>query len=185
MISSKTITFILLPVILLVLFSTTCYSQGRNNIWCFGDSAGIDFNQSPPAPIVSSVRSRGSCISIADSIGRLLFYANDRMGNGNNSTIVWNSMHTMTPNGDTLQGEGFYNELIIIPKPGFSNLFYLFVGNETFPGSEGLYYSIIDMNQNGGLGDVIQRNIKLNSDPITDCLTAIRHANGLTSNPIA
>ena len=127
-------------LLLLILSYTNNFAQGRNNIWCFGDSAGIDFNQSPPVPIVTSVRSRGSCVSIADSLGNLLFYANDRVGNGNNSTRVWNKQDNLMYNGDSIQGEGVYNELVIIPKPGQINFFFLFTGNEVFPGSEGLYY---------------------------------------------
>ena len=178
MISKKKITGYLLPVILFITTNTNCFSQGRNNIWCFGDSAGIDFNQSPPVPIVSSVRSRGSCVSVANSFGNLLFYANNRMGNGNNSTLVWDAQNNLMINGDSLQGEGVYNELVILPKPGSTSNFYLFTGNEIFPGAEGLYYSLIDMSQNGGLGIVSQKNIQLNTDPITDCLTGIKHANG-------
>lgn len=178
MISKKKITGYILPVILLFLLNTNSYSQGRNNIWCFGDSAGIDFNQSPPVPFVSSVRSRGSCVSIADSLGNLLFYANDRVGNWNNSTRVWDAHNNLMQNGDSLQGEGLYNELVIIPKPGSVDLFYLFTGNESFPGTEGLYYSLIDMSQNGSLGNVIQKNIQLNTNLIADCLTGIKHANG-------
>lgn len=172
------ITDLLLPVILFFIFNINCHAQDRNNVWCFGDSAGIDFNQSPPAPIFSSVRSRGSCVSIADSLGNILFYANDRAGNWNNSTQVWNSQNNLMISGDSIQGESLYNELIIIPKPDDNNKFYLFTGNEVYPGSEGLYYSIIDLNQNGGLGVVAQKNIQLNTDPITDCLTGIKHANG-------
>ena len=165
-------------LLLLILSYTNNFAQGRNNVWCFGDSAGINFNQSPPVPIVTSVRSRGSCVSIADSLGSLLFYANDRVGNGNNSTRVWNVQHNLMSYGDSIQGEGLYNELIIIPKPNNTNTFYLFTGNEVFPGTEGLYYSLIDMSQSGGLGNVIQRNIQLNSNLIADCLTGIKHANG-------
>ena len=58
------------------------YSQNRNNIWCFGDSAGIDFNQTVAAPINTNLDTRGSCTSIADSTGNLLFYASTE-GYGN------------------------------------------------------------------------------------------------------
>jgi hypothetical protein len=165
-------------VITFFISEVPCFAQGRNNIWCFGDSAGIDFNQSPPVPIISSVRSRGSCVSIADSVGNLLFYANDRVGNGNNSTLVWNSQNNQMANCDSIQGEGLYNELVIVPKPGSTNYFYLFTGNEVYPGTEGLYYSMIDMSQNGNLGNIVQKNVKLNQHLIADCLTAIKHANG-------
>ncbi|MBK9413038.1 MAG: hypothetical protein IPN61_06355 [Bacteroidetes bacterium] len=63
--------------ILIILFLTlnyfSLYSQKQGNIWCFGDSAGIDFNQSPPTTFTSSVRNRGSCCSIADTSGSLYF----------------------------------------------------------------------------------------------------------------
>jgi hypothetical protein len=177
-IQKRIVINVVFQVIILFIFSIPTQGQGRNNFWCFGDSAGINFNQSPPVPIITSVRSRGSCVSIADSLGSLLFYANDRAGNGNNSTLVWNSQNNQMTNGDSIQGESLYNELVIIPKPGSTKLFYLFTGNEVYPGTEGLYYSLIDMSQNSGLGAVINKNIQLNTGLITDCLTGIKHANG-------
>ena len=66
-------TFIFL---LLIFFPELSNCQKQNNIWCFGDSSGIDFNDSlNPIPISTSVRTRGSCVSYADSSGQLLFYA--------------------------------------------------------------------------------------------------------------
>src|SRR5687767_2674588 len=52
------------------------YAQFSNAIWCFGDSSGIDFNDlANPIPIVSWADSRGSCGSISDTSGVLLFYS--------------------------------------------------------------------------------------------------------------
>ncbi|MBK7388265.1 MAG: hypothetical protein IPI23_04075 [Bacteroidetes bacterium] len=34
------------------------------------------------------------------------------------------------------------------------------------------------MKANGGLGEVIQKNIQLQSLPMVDCLTAVKHGNG-------
>lgn len=46
----------------------------RNNIWCFGDSSGINFNNGGvPSPISIAFRTRGTCVSISDLLGNLLF----------------------------------------------------------------------------------------------------------------
>ena len=63
-------------IALLTFLSLKAIAQNRNSIWCFGDSAGIDFrNVSMPVPISTGMDGRGSCASISDSVGNLLFYA--------------------------------------------------------------------------------------------------------------
>lgn len=60
---------------LFLVFSGIALGQYLNNIWCFGDSAGIDVSIPNNPVLFSSVMdSRGTCCSIADSTG-LLFYA--------------------------------------------------------------------------------------------------------------
>ena len=49
-------------------------------------------------------------------------------------------------NGDSIQGVGFYEELIILPKPESSNLYYLFAINPYIYQPVGAFYSVIDMN---------------------------------------
>ena len=162
---------------LAIIFSAlNLFSQNRNNIWCFGDSAGIDFNQSPPVPIVTSLDTRGSCVSIADSVGGLLFYANTRATLIGNTTRIWSKNNLLMQNGDSVVGRGWYNELIIIPMPDNPNKYYLFSVGVT--SVYGFYYSVIDMNLNGGLGAVTQKNVQLNSYKSWDCIAAIKHANG-------
>ena len=168
--------------ILVILFLTlnyfSVYSQKQGNIWCFGDSAGINFNQSPPSTFTSSVRSRGSCCSIADTSGSLLFYANTGSGVLGSTTLVWTSEHQLMQNGDSIVGQGWYYELVIVPNPASNNTFYLFSIGVTNSGDSGLYYSVVDMNMNGGLGAVTQKNIQLQPFKIDDGLTAIKHGNG-------
>ena len=69
-------------------------AQNRNSIWCFGDSAGINFsNINNPVPITTAMRGRGSCVSIADDSGNLMFYSNTY----SYLTLVWNALNdTMT-----------------------------------------------------------------------------------------
>ncbi len=156
-----------------------CTAQNRGNIWCFGDSAGIDFNNmNNPVPISTALRSRGSCASIADTSGNLLFYANDRSGfPGDYSTLVYNSLNNVMPHGDSIIGEAWYNEIIIIPWPDNDSLFYLLsISSALGPG--GLYYAIIDIKADAGKGDVISKNNQLIPLAMTDCLNAVKHGNG-------
>ncbi|MEO8146565.1 MAG: T9SS type A sorting domain-containing protein [Bacteroidia bacterium] len=158
------------------------YSQKRNNIWCFGDSAGIDFgNLSNPSSFQSGMDARGSCSSIADKNGSLQFYSSTSYKPLWSTGViklgaVYNSYHQLMQNGDTLIGRGWYNEIVIIPNPADSNLYYVFTAGVT--SIYGLYYSVVDLSLGGGLGAVVQKNVQLQSFPIVDCLAAIKHGNG-------
>src|SRR5688572_2342783 len=164
-------------VLWLILISVSAFAQNRNSVWCFGDSAGIDFsNISNPIPIASSLDTRGSCASISDSLGHLLFYSNTRAAMVGNTTLVWNSSNQIMQNGDNIVGRGWFRELVIIPDPADNGLYYLFSIGVT--SIFGLYYSIIDMNQNGGLGAVVQKNLQLLNYQMADGLQAVKHGNG-------
>ena len=153
------------------------FSQNKNTIWCFGDSAGINFNDPlNPLPISTSLDTRGSCVSIADSTGNLLFYADTRSNIVVYTTQIWNAANDLIENGDSIIGGNWYNDLIIIPKPDMPTQYYLFcMGSSAL---DGLYYSVVDMSENGGLGKVIQKNMVLHSYQGWDGFTAVKHANG-------
>jgi len=155
------------------------YAQNRNSVWCFGDSAGIDFGSGLPVTFQSGMDSRGSCVSISDNNGNLLFYAATMYKYAisiDNSTFVFNSTGSVMQDGDSIVGEGWYQELVIVPNPANDSVYYLFSINVT--GNNGLVYSIIDMKQNGGLGAVTAKNIQLQSFEQVDCLNAVKHGNG-------
>lgn len=156
-----------------------CNSQNRGNIWTFGHYAAIDFNSSQPAADSSKVRSRGSCVSISDVSGNLLFYAFTRAGVFGNSALIYDRTHQQMLNGDNILGEGWYHELVIIPQPGSDSLYYLFCIGVTGISTPGIFYSKINLSANGGLGAVIQKNVQLpNYSRMVDCLTAVKHGNG-------
>ena len=165
---------------LISLITFFCIAQNnKNNIWCFGDSAGIDFrNTSNPTTFGSAVDSRGSCVSIADSNSNLLFYAFTRAASGVNTTLAMNKNHQVMDAGDSIVGEGWYQELVIIPFPDSGGLYYLFSMGVAGGNPYGLFYSLIDMNQNSGLGKVIAKNIQLSSLSGFDGMTSIKHGNG-------
>ncbi|MBK7964585.1 MAG: hypothetical protein IPK10_04320 [Bacteroidetes bacterium] len=61
-------------LIILILFANSLSAQFTDRYWIFGDSAAIDFkNLSNPQPSNSILRVRGTCASICDSAGDLLF----------------------------------------------------------------------------------------------------------------
>ncbi|MEZ5107964.1 MAG: T9SS type A sorting domain-containing protein [Bacteroidia bacterium] len=166
-------------IVALFLITSACYAQNQNSIWCFGDSAGINFqNINNPVPFSSGMVGRGSCTSISDTIGLLQFYSFTREGIGNFSAQIFTNQHQIMQNGDTVQGEAWYNELTIIPKPNSNNLYYLFSMSETNVPTQGMWYSLVDMNANGGLGSVIVKNVRMNNFRNADCVTAIKHGNG-------
>ena len=124
--------------------------------------------------------------SISDSAGNLLFYTNGiYIANSLDDTLA-NSRDfnpgTLT-NSWINWGFPFSQATLIIPFPEHSNLYYLFheSGEPAINSIQpmNLRYSIIDMNRNNGLGEVIEKNISLLEDTLyAGELTAVKHANG-------
>jgi hypothetical protein len=156
------------------------YAQKQDRIWCFGFNSGIDFNDTiNPVPFSSVLpqNAMGSYASIADNNGNLLFYTAgirwDTLG-----ARVYNRNFQVMQNGDSIRGQpNRAQPLIIIPFPGDNNKYYLFsfsyISYQT-----ALHYSIIDMQQDGGLGAVIQKNNFLFRDTLCEKMNAVRHGNG-------
>lgn len=172
---------------LFLFFLSTSHASAQftDRYWCFGDSAGIDFrNLNNPIPGESVLRSRGTCASICDSSGNLLFYCGDphvdlwlQPGTYYFGMIL-NKDHQIMEGGDSLVGTLLYREMIIIPNPGNTQQFYVFMAGITPTTNPGLYYCLVDLSYNGGLGKVIQKNIQLQTFPVCDGLAAVKHGNG-------
>ena len=173
-----------LILVLLMMGSTQLsFSQKyKGDVWCFGDSAGIDWSTpTNPTTFISVNRGRSGTVSLCDSLNKLLIYAGF-FANGMTSQIkcrVNNRYHVAVNNGDSIFFEEWYHSLVFIPKPGNDSIVYLFtniVTNALDP--YGLYYSIINYKANNDSGIVVQKNIQLNNLPAFDGLAAIRHGNG-------
>ena len=158
---------------LLITFQS--FSQNEAST-CFFGNMGLDFRTLPPQPIYPiPMVSWESPASICDSLGNILFYTN-----GGNSPLapgitgaVWNANHSIMENGILGDSSGCvssYQGAIILPFPSDnlktnSNLYYLFTKDcveSSFSSpsfNSGLTYAVIDMNQNAGLGKVIQKNV--------------------------
>ena len=93
-----------LLIVFFLAMSFYATAQNRNSVWFFGDSAGIDFsNISNPVPITTAMRGRGSCASIADGAGNLLFYSNTYTY----LTLVWNALNDTMTNSYPMGGGGY------------------------------------------------------------------------------
>jgi gliding motility-associated-like protein len=159
-----------LPLFILCAFTTSLTAQKEANIWYFGHHAGLDFNSGIPVPLTAGAMSTDEgCASIADADGALLFYTD--------GTYIWNKNHIQMPNGNGLLGHKSSTQSgVIIPKPGALNIYYVFTVDFTAnPG--GITYSEVDMNLDGGLGDVTAvKNVQLIT-PACEKITAVLHEN--------
>ncbi|OFY67509.1 MAG: hypothetical protein A3H98_13855 [Bacteroidetes bacterium RIFCSPLOWO2_02_FULL_36_8] len=169
----KLIPFTNRNTILLLLFITLCndsFSQKERNIWYFGDFAGLDFNSGIPVALTNSNMSTyDNCASVADCNGALLFYSN--------GVNVWNKNHAIMPNGSGLLGNtSGGNSAFSVKQPGVNSFYYLFT-IDFGAGPNGLRYSIIDIDLQGGLGDVTSTKNKILVNPSTEKITAIVHSN--------
>lgn len=163
-------------IVVFCLVSSITQAQYSNAIWCFGDSAGINFNNG--TTFNCNVKSRGSCVSISDSLGSLLCYAYTRATLAGPTTKIYNGQHQLLLNGTNIIGQGWYRELTFVPFPDNDSLLYLFSVGVTNSSLTGLFYSLINYKNNGGLGEVISKNNQLLNYDACDGLTAIKHGNG-------
>ncbi len=152
-------------VLLLLLISAGTsraqYNIKENNIWIFGNRAGLDFNGSNPALLTTPEipgNSTGSAVA-TDSTGKLLFYTN--------GYAVWDKNNQIMPNGNTifpvvgrLSPFSGTQGALIVPVLDNPNQYYIFSQEATSnsandAGVSRMWYSVVDMTLNGGLGDIV------------------------------
>jgi hypothetical protein len=182
---------------LVILYSCTVgVAQKHDYIWVSGSiNAGGnigDFHELPLDfyPQTIALNLSVSSANIADSSGQLLFYTN--------GCAIANAQHEIMENGDDIN-PGYVHEVqcaygytagmqscLILPHPGNTDLYYLFhkhiiyVNDPIFDViTDVLYYSLIDISLNNGLGAVIEKNVPILTLSLTyGQLTSVKHANG-------
>lgn len=164
----KTTIKSLLLITLLLLLTLQAYSQREADRWYFGYNCGLDFSAGIPLVVYDGKthQSTPGVGIICDSLSNLLFY-------GSFDTI-YTSQHTEMENGSTFiaPGGGTQSNLIV-PWPESDSLFYMFKFDQ-----QGLYYNIIDMSKNDGLGAVIEKDVPLMfAWDAHGLLTAAKHKN--------
>jgi gliding motility-associated-like protein len=145
-------------IILLIFVPVILSAQGKEAYnWYFGNRVGIAYHTGEAVAVdTSAIFCHQTSASVSDSAGNLLFYSN--------SESVWNRNHAIMPNGDSLYGwSGRQNTVVAIPAPGRAMIYYLFTSkySDNLNSVNDCRYSLIDMNADAGLGDVIEKNIPL------------------------
>jgi len=153
----KVITLVYLSF--LVTFSAKAQQE---NVWIFGTHAGVEFNTAPPASLTSSIMSTEACASVCNDSGELLFYTD-----GNK---VWDKDDHVMPDGPALITDMLYIDstwltptmstsqgALITPVPEHPDQYYIFSMTSVEYGANygRLYYSVVDMTLNDGLGDIV------------------------------
>lgn len=132
---------------LLLITPATAIAQGEFSNWYFGTNAGMTFKTGGPQKVALSAMQAGEGVaSISDASGNLLFYSN--------GLKIWDRTHQLMKNGnDLLGGLSSAQGVLILPDPGNLKRYYVFT--VTASGTAGtLSYSIVDMDGNGGFGEV-------------------------------
>jgi len=148
----------------------------RTYHWYFGDKAGIDFSSGQPVAVTDGEMSVfEGCSSMSDKQGNLLMYTDGK--------TVWNRNHQVMPNGTGLgmPTSTPTQSSVIVPMPGNDRYYFIFHltaydwkkdGKET----HGLKYSVVDMELDGGMGDLIEKN-NLLLEPVSEGINAVMHDN--------
>lgn len=183
----------------LLLFSMSLTAQKHDYIWYFGYANNssdsklggmtMTFHQSPPRIYPEKKKidlGLYTCIC-SDSSGHMAFYTN--------GISIQNKTHNLMENGDTINPGYLWNKYktqsytgeatpMAIPAPGYHNHYYLIhlateLDNDYYKNP--LYYSLIDMNANNGLGKVVKKNQVLIQAPAKGSLlipVITKHGNG-------
>jgi len=162
----------------LFLSSQMFFAQKEASHWYFGHNAGLDFSGGDPIFDTSgSLNTIEGCATISDSEGNLLFYTD--------GTSVWNRRHFIMPTGKGLFGDSSSTQsAIIVPNPENDQIYYIFTVDWS-QGNQGMNYYTVDMQLDGGFGDVIgvrglpKRELLLRP-PTSEKITAVQVFNDIT-----
>ncbi|WP_255502152.1 gliding motility-associated C-terminal domain-containing protein [Algoriphagus sp. AK58] len=133
-----------------------------NNIWYFGDGAGLDFNPDPDdenAPVPRPIEQRhpqnipAGTTTISDQAGQVLFFTDGQS--------VWDLNGDLMQNGEDIGGDNTASQSVIaVGVPTQPTLFYLFTTQASANGSNTVSYSLVDIKSENltGVGNVVTKN---------------------------
>ncbi|HZV70552.1 MAG TPA: hypothetical protein VFG10_13450 [Saprospiraceae bacterium] len=167
----RPVTTLLLSALFLFALQNYATAQKQNNVWYFGQNAGLDFNTTSPTPLEGELNTTEGNAAISDTVGNLLFYTD--------GINVWDRSHSLMPNGFGLKGgKSSTQSALIVPLPKSRTKYYLFTASDIVS-PRNMNYSVVDMLLNNGYGDIITttKNTFV-MDSIGEMLTAVLHPNG-------
>ncbi|MEM1405930.1 MAG: T9SS type A sorting domain-containing protein [Bacteroidota bacterium] len=166
------------------LFFRFAWAQKEANYWVFGEGGGLNFTNNQLNFFESEVDLFGVTAVVSDqNSGELLFYSD--------GLYIWNKNHEIMQNGSEIKTGSNHQDsprivpsqpLIIVPRPGINDEYYLFHLNEiesSLLENADLYYTIVNTGLNNGNGEVKQgdKNFFVKGN-LALKITAVPHANG-------
>lgn len=147
--------------ILVFLLPLSTSAQREGGIWFWGGGYAMNTNASPAAPGAPPLLLWGGNYAATSTYshtnGTLWFYvrltsvSEPMVFRANGASIAGSDLMS-DHGGNSNNGGG----AIIIPRSGYPNQFYIFHSL-----NNGLFYSLLDMSLNGGLGGIVQKNVPL------------------------
>jgi len=146
-----------------------------NNIWYFGDGAGLDFNPDPDDPDAPTPRPienphpqniPAGVTTVSDQAGEVLFYTDGQ--------TVWDLNGNPMQNGEDIGGDNLSTgSVLAIPVASDETLYYLFTTQQGAGGENEVKYSLVDIKGDNpdGIGNVVTKDNFLFS-PSTEHATA-------------
>ena len=178
----------LLPILLILLciqgsaqmYDATWVMGYANTIYKFNSNSIYRVDSFPASKSLFFTLS-GGCMS--DKNGNLLYLSNGQQINDRNDNLMEGGDQLDVRYLNTTEGYDFRQNPMSLPMPGSDSLYYFFYEaywDSSVIENSRLYYNIIDMSANNGLGEVISQNNILIDTFITDGgLSACMHANGI------
>ncbi|MCC6724808.1 MAG: PKD domain-containing protein [Saprospiraceae bacterium] len=184
----------------LLLCLLDCSAQNHDHVWLFGYGSGpistewggtvFDFNKNPPllSYKYNEMNFDQTGSSICDSIGNLQLFTN--------GVSVYNKEYNMMQNGNYLSPGPYWNGhfqdgfrlpqgVMSIPHLDGSNRYFVLHADMQYPmnglgyHTKNFYYSIVDMDLEGGNGKVVEKNKLIMVDTLEPGkITAVKHGNG-------
>ena len=162
-------------ILLLSIVINNAIAQTRTDNWTFGENSGINISALDHTVSVLNninIYAPASATTISDNNGNLVLYSN--------GGVSVNKDHQFIKTNKEIGGE--FNKAqssIIIPKPGSSNIYYVFgtrvngSPNIFDPISPGLYYSEVDVEKK----EIVKKRTAVLNTPTTK-VTAVHHIDG-------
>jgi hypothetical protein len=151
-----------------------CLGQRQADTWYFGnDGSGLHFDDDCGVTVLTDGPINGyeGCATVSDaSTGEYLFCTN--------SAQVWDRNGQLMPGSAMVTNGNTITQVTIVQKPGTDHLYYIFTSEVQAFSGQGYRFHAVDMTLNDGAGGIAFTDSVLYPSPVTEKVTAIRHANG-------
>jgi len=133
-----------------------------NNIWYFGNGAGLDFNPDPddenapvprPIEVPHSQNIPAGTTTISDQAGQVLFFTDGQS--------VWDLNGDLMENGTDIGGSNTASQAVLaVGVPTEPTLFYLFTTEASGTGNHVVRFSLVDIKAENstGVGNVVTKD---------------------------